>query len=134
MFSSHVSHIVHFCYKLKIILCLISLSHAFYCCMLRTLALECRNQGCGCLCSQNPQCLLCAFEHYLHLKRSEVSIRIRSSSASIPPKARILTRITVKWSTIREFVKKKAIHFALLDSFDFFQKPYICKYNVDLIK
>lgn len=102
-------------------------------CML--LALECRNQGCGCLCSQNPQCHLRAFEHYLHLKRSEVSIRIRSCSASIPLKARVLsTQVTVKWFTIREFVQKKAIHFALLDSFDFFQKPYIFQYNVDLIE
>lgn len=30
-------------------------------------------------------------------------------------------------TTIKSFYKKKVIHFALLDLFDFFKKPYICQ-------
>ena len=72
MFSSHVSHILFISVpNLSYNFFMTDFIRPFNSCMLKTVVSECRNHGCGCLCSQNPQCHLCAFEHYLHLKTEE---------------------------------------------------------------
>lgn len=126
MFSSHVSHILFISVtNSSYNFFMTDFIRPFYSCMLKTVVSECRNHGCGCLCSQNPQCHLCAFEHYLHLKTEEKFQLNKVTFSLTSAQGQDTQHATVNYGLPLRVCTKKSTHFALLDSFNLFQKPYI---------
>ena len=115
--KSCFSYFIHFCFKLKIY----DFIRPFYSCMLQLHAKDpsLRVHGIKDVGAFVHRTLSVTYVHsnIIHIWK-EVKLHFCSRPGYSAPNFK---------TTIKSFYQKKAIHFALLDLFNFFKKPYICQ-------